>query len=212
MEKYKKLLLIAASYLLLTACSDNSGTEEKPNVQEEPETEEVVKEAEAEEEEKEEQPIDDTEYGTRSNPIPYGDLGWIELTITDPDADYEEFDGRLEITVLDTIRGEEAAKIVSEENQFNEPAPDGKEFIINRLEIKLTEATSEDLKAVISSNDFDYVSESGASYNESFQVIPEALDVELYNNGTAEGNVHGLIDLDDSPILRFNRDFFFEAE
>lgn len=153
-----------------------------------------------------------SQLGQRSNPVPYGETMYMSGTFTDYDADYTDFDADLELSVVDTIRGEEAWNIIINENQFNDPAPEGKEYIINRVKLKLLNATSEDLKTSFRSNEFDYISETGASYSSVSVVLPDKLDVELYNNGEAEGNIVGLVDIEDKPLLRFNQMFFLETE
>lgn len=150
--------------------------------------------------------------GTRSQPMPVGETLSLSGTFTDRDADYEEFDANLNITILDTIRGDEAWDIIYNENPHNDPAPEGKEYIINNTEVKLYDATSEDLKTSIRSNNFDYISSEGASYNTPYVVLPDELEVELYNNGSATGNIVGLVDVGDNPLIRFENTFFLEAE
>lgn len=153
-----------------------------------------------------------SEIGKRSNPVSYGDTMYMIGTFTDRDANYEEFDANVEITIIETFRGEEAWELISSENQFNDPAPEGKEYIINRVKIVMNNATNENLKTEFNSHEFDYISDQGASYSVDSQVIPDKLDVELYNNGEAEGNIFGLVNIDDLPLLRFNSTFFFETE
>ena len=159
---------------------------------------------------KEEAEKEKSNIGTRSNPIPFGSPLYLSGTFTDYDADYEEFEAQVEVTVIETTRGADAWEIILNENQFNEPAPEGKEYVINRVQLKLSNATSEDLKSMFRESDFDYISESGASYSSVYAVIPDGLRVELYNNGVGEGNVVGLIDIDDNPLLRFESSFFLE--
>lgn len=153
-----------------------------------------------------------SEIGQRSNPVIYGDTMYMVGTFTDRDANYEEFDANIEITINETFRGEEAWSLIVNENRYNDPAPEGKEYIINRVKIVMNNATSENLKTEFNSREFDYISEKGASYSVDSQVIPDRLDIELYNNGEAEGSVFGLVDIDDNPLLRFNSTFFFETE
>ena len=150
--------------------------------------------------------------GTRSNPYVYGETANLQGTFTDYDADWEDFDADLDITVIESIRGEEAWTMVQNENSHNKPAPEGMEYIINRVKISLLNATSEDLKASFNSSDFDYISNSGSSYSKEFAVYPDELRVELFNNGEAEGNVLGVVDINDTPLLRFDSSFFFETE
>lgn len=174
---------------------------------------EVVEAGEPEEPEADDESSQSSENaGTRSDPIVFGEEASFFGTFADRDADYEEFDAQVDITVVDTIRGEEAWDIIINENQFNDPAPEGKEYMINRIRIKLSNATSDDLKAQFSYRDFDYVSSGGSSYSFTSVVLPDELSFELYNEGEAEGNIVNLVDIDDSPLVRFDSSFFFETE
>lgn len=178
---------------------------------EEAEEVEEIEEIEEIEEEREETDTA-TEIGTRSQPAPVGETLHLSGEFVDRDADYAEFEADLDITIIDTVRGDEAWDIIINENQFNDPAPEGKEYIVNTVEVKLHNASSEELKTDIRYRDFDYFSAEGASYDSSYVVLPDELRVELYNNGSATGNIAGLIDQEDTPLIRFDNSFFFEAE
>lgn len=150
--------------------------------------------------------------GNRSNPVPLGTPHPMSGTFTDYDADGQEFSANIEVTVLSTTRGADAWNIVSAENQFNDPAPEGKEYMINRVKISMSNASSDDLKAHFSDYDFDYISGKGSSYSRVSTVIPDELGVELFNNGEAEGNICELVDVGDQPLIRFVDKFFFKTE
>lgn len=239
MGLYKGLFILSTSALLLAGCGADEGNTDEEQVNEtaevgdaeandevqqelEKEIEELQKELaelkeaeeaeEVEEIEEEEETDSATEIGTRSQPAPIGETLYLSGEFVDRDADYEEFEADLDITIIDTVRGDEAWDIIINENKFNDPAPEGKEYIINTVEVKLHNASSEELKTDIRYRDFDYFSAAGASYDSPSILFPDELRVELYNNGSATGNIAGLIDQDDNPLIRFNNSFFFEAE
>lgn len=188
---------------LRAALEDDAETAEEVDAEEDPEDEAEVEEVEE---------SSSGSEGTRSDPFQYGETANLYGTFVDRDADRQEFDAELAMTVVDTIRGDEAWEIILNENQFNDPAPEGKEYIINRVRIELSNATSDDLKTNFNYREFDYISAGGSSYSYESVVLPDELNVELFNDGQAEGNIVGLIDVDDSPLLRFNNTLFFESE
>lgn len=232
----KIILAITASALLLGACEetqseDNNAanteeleariaelenenealrSENSELLSDDEETEEPVEQAEEETEESDTQSSGSA--GTRSDPVTFGETINLQGTFADYDADWEEFDADLDITIIESIRGEEAWNIISNENQFNDPAPEGKEYIINRVRVLLKNATSDDLKTTFSDSDFDYISSSGSSYSTEYAVIPDELNVELFNDGQSEGNIMGVVDIDDTPLIRYESSFFFESE
>lgn len=233
----KLMLAITASALLLGACEETQGEDNNSANTEELEariaeleaSNEVLRDAladtgaevaeeiddsedEVELEETEEETSASSGSGTRTDPITFGEEVNLVGTFNDRDADYEEFEADLAITIIETIRGDEAWQVIQNENQFNDPAPEGKEYIINRVRIALSNATNADLKADFNYREFDYISAGGSSYSHESTVIPDELNVELFNDGQAEGNVVGLIDVDDTPLLRFNSNIFFDTE
>lgn len=232
MKLYKKLFILSLSTLLFTGCSgenDDTNIDESlggslspVQIDTKKEIDDLKKEiARLEEElenknEKTEEPLEeaitDTTLGSRSKPIPVGETLSLKATLVDRDADYEEFDAKIDVTITSSIRGEDAWNILLEENQFNDPAPEGKEYIINEVEIRLFDATSDDLKTLIRKADFDYISSAGASYPSVYVVTPNELRVELYNNGSATGNIVGLVDKDDAPLIRYEKSFFMESQ
>ncbi len=149
--------------------------------------------------------------GTRSNPIPFNSPMMLTGEFTDNDAN-QDFTASIKVEILSSTRGDAAWQQIIAENQFNEAAPAGKEYIINRVKITMSDASSNDLKTSFSIYDFNYISGSGSSYSNQSVVLPDALDNEIYNNGTIEGNVSGLIGVGDSPLLRLSDKFFFKTE
>lgn len=186
----KKILvgLGVSSMLLLAACGDidekndrevtsnHADTEEKKNVSEEKiEKEKAV--------------------GTRSNPLPFGDTITVKENIYDDS--FNSYGASLEITLLETVRGEEAWTIIKTENQFNEPAEEGYEYVLIKVKGLLIDAETEDDSLLFSSWEFDFVSDDGEVYDFPSLVIPNELHKELYNGGTGEGYIYGQVKVED---------------
>lgn len=196
---------IAAIALLgLTACddtADTNGADTEENGAEattEETTEEEVDPAEDEEPEEEE----DAEAGTRDNPYPLGEtftgVDW-EVTVIGIDYDAEQ--------------------AVADANMFNEPAPEGSQFIL--VDASAT-YTGDESEMVMMGVDFAFVTDTGETHtaSDTMEVAPEALDIsaELYTGGTESGNVLIAIPEDATGLIRVNTGFidqqaaFFESE
>lgn len=196
---------IAAIALLgLTACddtADTNGADTEENGTEattEETTEEQVDPAEDEEPEEEE----DAEAGTRDNPYPLGEtftgVDW-EVTVIGIDYDAEQ--------------------AVADANMFNEPAPEGSQFIL--VDASAT-YTGDESEMVMMGVDFAFVTDTGETHtaSDTMEVAPEALDIsaELYTGGTESGNVLIAIPEDATGLIRVNTGFidqqaaFFESE
>lgn len=118
--------------------------------------------------------------GKRSNPVPLGE--WIEFQDTYYES-IESFDGiegtfRLRITEVE--RGDRAFEQLKEENQFNEPAPEGNEWIIVHLEIEMLEGNEDVPYSIV-----------------PFMSIMSSVGNEVSQDdwGTLDGNEFGYADL-----------------
>lgn len=108
---------------------------------------------------------------SRSNPYP------ITEVVNAPNWD---------IQVLETVRGDAAWQAIQSVNQFNDPAPEGMEYLLVRIHAKCTYADSEDHS--ISGADFDVTGDRLIVYSQAYVVDPEpALDARLYAEGESEG-------------------------
>lgn len=141
---------------------------------------------------------DEKKLGTRSNPVPFGESITVEDTING------EYDAKVELKVLEVIRGEKAWEIAKNENSYNETPEEGYEYILAKVEGKVTEAETEDEPYWLSASFFKFVSEEGNEYEVKSVVIPDELAHNLYNGGTGEGYVHGYIKKDDDVTLSYN--------
>lgn len=188
----RKIMLIVSALLLLVlaACGDideKNSREVKPK--NEAATEEVV-EKEAEEEVVVEKPI-----GTRSNPLPFGETITVKENIYDDS--YNAYESLLEITLLETIRGDAAWAIIEKENMYNEPAVEGFEYVLIKVKGFLKESTTDDDSLYFSNMNFNFVSNEGEVYEWASAVVPNELSKELYNGGSGEGFIAGQVKIED---------------
>lgn len=188
----KKIMLIVSALLLLVlgACGD---IDEKNSREVTPKNEaaaEEVGEKEAEEEAVVEKPI-----GTRSNPLPFGETITVKENIYDDS--YNAYESLLEITLLETIRGDAAWAIIEKENMYNEPAVEGFEYVLIKVKGFLKESKTDDDSLYFSNMSFNFVSNEGEVYEWVSAVVPNELSKELYNGGTGEGFIANQVKIGD---------------
>ncbi|MBF2599358.1 hypothetical protein IA929_05005 [Listeria seeligeri] len=153
----------------------------------------------------------DNDEGTRSNPTPLNSTFTYSGPMSDPDT-AEYFEASLDITVVETIRGEEAWNLIKAKNKSTFPAPEGKEYILNKIKVKASNIIFPKNQFRITDYDFNYVAGDGTAYNSEYIVIPDALDATLYNDDVNEGYIHGIINKDDdAPLIKFQQ-FYFKTK
>lgn len=114
---------------------------------------------------------------SRSNPYPRSEL------VAAPNWD---------IQVLDVIRGEEAWTMIQSANQFNDPAPEGMEYVLISIHAKSTYDDSEEHS--IGRSDFNLTGDNLISYGPASVVVPDPeLDGRVFTGGEAEGWVPFLV-------------------
>ena len=187
MKKIMYMLSILA-VLLFAACGDIDEKNDREVNSEQDSKEEKEKEVKQEVEK-------EKAMGTRSNPLPFGDTITVKENIYDDS--FNAYASSLEITLLDTIRGEEAWTILKEENEFNEPAEEGYEYVLVKVKGFLKESETDDDSLYFSDMNFDFVSNDGEVYEWVSVVTPNELSKELYNGGTGEGFIVNQVRTDD---------------
>jgi len=208
----KQLLLAGSTLMVLGACSTREVQESTPTPEEEVEEvdeTEVVEEGaeteentdvEAEEEEAEEEPPT-SDVGKRSNPVPVGES--VTYTEVYYGEDWEEeYEAEYEVRITDIVRGEEALTILKEENQFNEPAPEGMEWAIITLEGTL-HAGDEDVPYTVVPW-FSVVDSTGSEVPQDDYATLDGNEygyVDLFPGGTTEGRIAHYMPVDDESLL-----------
>jgi hypothetical protein len=140
---------------------------------------------------------------SRRNPADVDDT----LTITF-DARFED-PHTAEVTLLEVIRGTQAWQRVQQANLYNEPAPEGQEYLLARIRFKLTDAPSPDMQYALWSGAFTAVSQDGRDYPFSLALPPgPPIDASLYPGASHEGwEVFQVSADDEQPLLAFGRAF-----
>jgi len=108
---------------------------------------------------------------SRSNPFPRSEV------VSAPNWD---------VQVLEIVRGDEAWQAIQAANQFNEPAPEGMEYLLVKLHVKSTYADSDEHS--ISGSDFKVTGDRLIEYFTASVVEPDPqLDAQLFTEGETEG-------------------------
>lgn len=135
-----------------------------------------------------------TEYeATRNDPAPVG--ATVYFNSQSKSRPYEA-----EFTVTGTLRGQEAADLITGLNMFNEVPEAGKEYFVAYVDVHLLPSDSEE---AVSFNNitFEFVSQNGAVYELILVNCGDLAIPELYPGGEASGIVVGLIDEGDMPMM-----------
>ena len=141
--------------------------------------------------------------GKRSNPVPIGQ--WIEFEDTYYESleSFDAIDGKFKLRITGVERGEEATEQLIKENQFNQAAPEGHEWVIASLEIEMLEGDEDAPYTVV-----PFISIVSSSGNEISQDDWATLDgnefghVDLFPGGSHSGRITKYIpDGDDSLMV-----------
>ena len=172
--KLRNAVLLAGSLITLVACGADTVENKEDVVVDNTEEVEMPEESKVEEEVSEKE----SEYGKRSNPVPVGEWASIEESIYDDEDN--ALDAVFNLRITDVVRGEEAFGILKNENQFNEEAPEGHEWVIVSLEAKLVEGDEDFPFTVVPW--FSIIDSTGS-------------EVSQDDWGTLDGNEYGYVDL-----------------
>lgn len=212
----KKLLVSLVLLVgLLGACSSQEVKVKEEPAEEEKEVEEVKEEPK---EESKEEPKEKKEapLGTFANPIPYGETALIESGVYDDDGNF--YEAEFQIKVSNVQRGGEVMQFLLEQNQFNDPAPEGYEWLMFDIEYtaKIEDPSVPDYVAP-SFNVFD---SSGSPINQ-FDLYATFADgnefgwVDVYDGGSTSGKVAVIVPIGEPVVIEyfdFNTEFFFAVE
>lgn len=113
------------------------------------------------------------------------------------------------VSVDEVIRGEEAWKIISQANRFNQEAKDGYEYLLAKITISIDSIDKEGAKADISSVNYTLVSSDGKDYDITLGVVLEdEIDSNLYAGASHTGWAVFTVKKDDAnPTIAYARDY-----
>ncbi|MNH75651.1 Telomeric repeat-binding factor 2 [compost metagenome] len=119
----------------------------------------------------------------------------------------EKFSGNL--TILETVRGEDAWKAIYSANYFNSEPEEGYEYILAKIKIDINSNINADAAVSVSSVDFTLVSSSGVDYKHKTIVVPSPdIRTKIYAGGSQTGWVAFQVKKDDqSPLIVYGRKY-----
>lgn len=114
-----------------------------------------------------------------------------------------------EFTLEETIRGDRAWELVKAANMFNDAAPEGQEYLLAKIKVKVVKNEKADAAVSISGASFTAVSSAGKDYTNPFAVSPDpGLNASLYEGASDSGWITLLVNTDDeAPLITFGRKF-----
>ncbi len=122
---------------------------------------------------------------SRSNPLP-------------PNAVVQS--GDWQVQLLDSKRGEEAAQLIRDANQFNKPAPEGKEYLLVKAHAKSLHTDGQSHR--ISGGDFKLTGDRLTRYLATGVVPPKpSLQAELFPGGESEGWIAYTIGSNENQLM-----------
>ncbi|WP_308638975.1 stalk domain-containing protein [Paenibacillus silvisoli] len=138
---------------------------------------------------------------SRSKPAPLGTE--VNFKVDDYSDKYT-----VAVTLEEVIRGDEAWRMISNENMFNDPAPEGFEYMLAKINVKIVSNLDSDASVRINRRDFTLVSSQGKDYELHSVVTPEELDGNLYVSASASGYASFVVKKDDqNPLIAFGRKY-----
>lgn len=197
----KKLILLGVSAFLLGACG-NGSSETAANTESseaQPSTEQV----DSTENDSSKEESTDSNQGKRSNPYTLADTFEMDVQYSDPDSDdYAPIDGRIKVTFNNVTTGQEAQDFLTSENEFNDQAPEGFQWMVFDTSVELLEG-SEDVPFNLFLTEQIYDA-NGASVDNSEHMAfsnNQLSDQSIFPGATAQGNIVLLVPEDTTGAL-----------
>lgn len=193
MNKLLSVGFIGLCAVTLVGCSDSGNQKVKVSDEQKSEqsstTEKVAEKKES-------------SIGKRSNPVPFGQTGTFSATATD-----EEWNGinmEISLTLSNIVRGEQAYNELVAENQFNDAAPEGMEWVLVTIEGAVIESENPDVNYNFYDS-FTVFDSSGKSINQSvYAVTPNEFSGEVYEGASIEGQIAIIVPTNDNFLLEYN--------
>jgi hypothetical protein len=105
--------------------------------------------------------------------------------------------GTFSLELIELVDGDEAWNMIKVWNEYNDPAEEGMEYVLAKLEVEVLEAEEEPIE--INHARFDAISGQGVEYDEYFSIsgVDPNLRRDVYEGGKYEGWTYFMIDVDD---------------
>lgn len=189
----KKLVLVGLAAIALAACGNGEESQDSNSntVQEQTEQKETK-----------------NDKGTRSNPYTLNDEIELSISYSNTNSDnMESADGKLKINFNNIKTGDEAQEFLSSENQFNEEAPEGYQWMVINTSAELLEG-SEDFEydVYLTEEIYDGKGNSIDNMQAIASTSNQLSDNSIFPGATAEGDISLLVpkDLDGAMMQLSN--------
>lgn len=198
----KKLVLLGMAAFVLGACGNGSSeTAANTESNEAPSSTEQVDSTKNDS--SKEEGSTDSNQGKRSNPYTLADAFEMDVQYSDPDSDdYAPIDGRIKVAFNNVTTGQEAQDFLTSENEFNDQAPEGFQWMIFDTSVELLEG-SEDVPFNLFLTEQIYDA-NGASVDNSEHMAfsnNQLSDQSIFPGATAQGNIVLLVPEDTTGAL-----------
>jgi hypothetical protein len=111
------------------------------------------------------------------------------------------------VTITGVARGDDAAHAIAGANQFNEPAPEGWQYLLAGLTLTNI-STEQEAKSVLFGVDLRVTSDRNVLYSRASVVVPQPLEGELFPEGSAEGQIAFLVPADEANLMFYVAESF----
>ena len=183
--------VVMSGFMLLS--SEREGGSEDTEPQDETSTEESAAEASV--------------IGKRSNPVLLGQA--IEIPVEYSNDDWtENYEGTISLQISGITKGQAALDILMAENQFNEAPPEGMEWVIFDVTMKLLDG-NQDTPFTILPN-FEIVSSSGSEIAQDAYASLEGNEfgyTDIFPGAEASGRVVKYAPIGDNFLISYDENF-----
>lgn len=161
---------------------------------------------------------DNNEIGSHANPVPLEENIQLDDIILDLKGDdLEEYEIKVEISISEVIQGKKAHDILKKENEFNEEAPKGFEWVLVKAKGKVVESETEEVTYPFYDSNFQFVSNDGKAYDEELSAVtPNNLFEELKVGEEAEGYISGVVKTGDHFLIQYetmgDKEVYFQVK
>lgn len=158
---------------------------------------------------------EESAVGKRSNPVPLGSTATFDTTYYAEDG--TEINSNISMTISNPLRGQEAYDFLLSENEYNEAAPEGKEWLVFDVKMKMNKGSQDEPYYAMPS--FTPISSNGEEVaQDTYGTFSEGSEFgykELYEGGELSGKVALLVPTGDDTLISFtdfNSKVFFSLK
>ncbi|WP_320164944.1 hypothetical protein [uncultured Trichococcus sp.] len=155
-------------------------------------------------------------FGKRSNPVPLGQA--IEIPVEYSNEDWtENYEGTISLQINGITKGQAALDTLMAENQFNEAPPEGMEWVIFDVTLKLLDGNQDIPYTTFPS--FDIISSSGSEIAQDAYASLDGNEfgyTDLFPDAEVSGRVVKYAPIGDNFLIsydeNFSASFYFSAQ